>query len=52
MALVTLADILVLNDKNAEQNGASDVLTVPELLKYMPAAPSSNGTKHSWVKTT
>ncbi len=52
MALITLADILVLNDKNAEHNGASDILTVPALLADMPAVPSSNGTKHSWVKTT
>lgn len=52
MATVTLADLLVLNDKNSVDNGASDVVNMSNFLKILPAIPSSLGATHQWLKET
>lgn len=50
MAIITLADLLELNDKNSDNNGASDEISVANFLRILPAIPSSLGPTHQWLK--
>ena len=52
MAMKTVAEILELNDKNAGDEGASDVVQVANFLRVLPAKQSSHGTTHKWLKKT
>lgn len=50
--MITLADLLELNDKNSVDNGASDEINLANFLRELPAIPSSLGATHQWLKNT
>jgi len=48
----TLADLVKLNDLNARDLGASDILNDAPFLRVLNATTASNGTNHNYIKMT
>src|SRR4051812_23779955 len=48
----TLADLLILNDKNANDLGCSDLFNDAPFIRSLAAITASNGTLHKYVKET
>jgi hypothetical protein len=47
-----LADLVKINDKNAVDNGITDLLNKAPALKVMQSTTASNGTNHRYIKET
>lgn len=50
--LVTLADLIKINDQNANDAGATDLLQKAPLISRLHAVTASNGTQHKYLKET
>lgn len=49
---ITLADLVKINDLNANDDGISDLLTDAPVLRMLSAIEASNGTDHKFLKET
>lgn len=51
-AYATLAEMILLNDLNARDNGITDLLNAAPVLAALFATTASNGTNHKYIKQT
>lgn len=49
---IAAADLLIINDKNALDAGASSILDDAPLIRALAATTASNGTTHKWLRRT